>query len=429
MTIAAQIGRARTLFEKGDFLPILALVIAVQGTVLISQSGAALFLDPVAIGKIRLFESVISIGVLVAGFGAPALAIREMAAHPNTALRAELLRDLLLLPLLGAAVLGVLALVGALLEAKWILPARDVLLASALLLVAVNLVRLASAVSQGLLIVRHIYGWVIVGSLLAAALQVAGAAFGTLPSWIAGRLIGEIVLLACILFAMRGNFPGVAWRQFPRIRALLTTMSRATIVNIGLIIRMVADAAPILLLGGLVAGIAPQASGLDMGHFGVATLFLTAALLPISVVAQRTLPLITAASGNVQDAIMRLFRRRMMMLGFAIAGIIAAAAMGLRLFDNGRLDAGLVAAAVLMLSIPFKAVASAYGTTMLAKGELGWPVWITFAELVLITGVMATSSMIEPLWKAVLAVIAGSVLSMVAFSLFSWPPERKGHNR
>ena len=427
MTVAAQIGRARTLFEMGDFLPILALVIAVQGTVLISQSGAALFLDPVAIGKIRLFESVISVGVLVAGFGAPALAIREMAAHPNTALRAELLRDLLLLPLLGAAVLGVLALVGALIEATWILPVRDVLLASALLLVAVNLVRLASAVSQGLLIVRHIYGWVIVGSLLAAALQVAGAAFGTLPSWIAGRLIGEIVLLACILFAMRGNFPGVAWRQFPRIRALLTTMARATIVNIGLIVRMVADAAPILLLGGLVAGIAPQASGLDVGHFGVATLFLTAALLPISVVAQRTLPLITAASGDGQDAIIHMFRRRMLLLGFAIAGAVASAALILRLFDNGRLEAGLVAAAVLMLSIPFKAVASAYGTTMLAQDELRWPVWITFAELVFIVIAIKFGSASEPLWTAAFSVIGGALVSLLGMIFGSRVMKNQSH--
>ena len=67
MTIAAQIARARFLFERGDFLPILVLVVAVQGTVLVSQSIAVLLLDTATIGKIRLFESMISIGVLLQG--------------------------------------------------------------------------------------------------------------------------------------------------------------------------------------------------------------------------------------------------------------------------------------------------------------------------------------------------------------------------
>jgi O-antigen/teichoic acid export membrane protein len=429
MTLATKIGRARSLFETADFLPVLVLVTAVQGTVLISQSAAAIFIDPVAIGKIRLFESIISVGVLFAGFGAPALAIREMAAHSNTAHRAELVRDLLLLPIFGATVLSVSALAGALFEANWIMPLQGVMLATAVLLVAINMVRLAAAISQGLLIVRHVYRWVLLGSLLAAALQVAGAAFGTLPSWIGGRLLGEVVLLAFILFAMRGNFPNVAWRQFPRVRALMGTMARATIVNTGLIIRMVADAAPILLLSGLLSGIAPRASGLDVGHFGIATLFLTAALLPISVVAQRTLPLLTAASGGQQYLIIRAFRRRMTMLGFAIAVTVALTALVLRSFDNGRLDAGLVAAAVLMLSLPFKALASTYGTTMLAKGELKIPVFITSAELIFIIGIMAGNIEIEPLCSAVLAVVGGAVLSMVAFSLFSDPVASKAHKR
>ncbi len=412
MTFAAQTGRARALFEKGDFLPILALVIAIQGTVLISQSAAALFLEPVAIGKIRLFESVISVGVLLAGFGAPALAIREMAAHDNSQHRAELLRDLLLLPLFGAILLVVVALIGTLFDAKWIGPARDVLFTAGILLIAVNLVRLASAICQGLLIVRHVYGWVIVGSILAAALQIVGATFGTLTWWIAGRLMGEAALLACILFAMRNHLPSIAWQKRPHVGALFTTMTRSTLVNIGLIIRMLADAAPILLLGGLLVNIAANATGTDVGHFGVATLFLTAALLPISVMAQRSLPLITAANVENRTGIVKSFKRHMFLLGIVIAFVGAATALILRLFDNGRLGPGLTVAAVLMLSIPFKALASAYGTNMLATGELRWPVWITLAELVFIVIVMKFGSAAEPIWTASFSVIGGSMVSV-----------------
>jgi len=122
MTLYARIARARTFFEKGDFLPILALVIAVQGTVLVSQSVAALLLDTAAVGRIRLFESMISIGVLIAGFGAPALAIREMASHEHAERRGEMLRDLLILPVMGAILICVVALIATLFGATWICP-------------------------------------------------------------------------------------------------------------------------------------------------------------------------------------------------------------------------------------------------------------------------------------------------------------------
>ncbi len=213
MRLATHISRARALFEKGDFLPILALVVAVQGTVLISQSAAALLLDTAAIGRIRVFESMISIGVLIAGFGAPALAIREMAAHEQAGRRGEMLRDLLILPVLGATLICVATLIATLLGAEWILPWRDVLFASSLLLVAINLVRMASAVAQGLVIVRHVYIWVIVGSAIVASLQIAGAVSRSVAGWITGRLLGELVLLVLMLVAMRRHFPKIAWRQ------------------------------------------------------------------------------------------------------------------------------------------------------------------------------------------------------------------------
>ena len=412
MTVAAQIGRARTLLEKGDFLPILALVIAVQGTVLISQSGAALFLDPVAIGKIRLFESVISIGVLVAGFGAPALAIREMASRDNANRRGEVLRDLLILPILGAAVLCIAAIVATLFGAGWILPLRDVLLASSVLLIAVNLVRMASAVAQGLVIVQQVYLWVIAGSIMAALLQISGAAFGTLPTWITGRLLGELVLLGCMLMAMRAHFPAIRWRRSVDFPALLRMMTQATIINLGLIVRMVADAAPILLLGGVLVQVTRATTGIAIGHFGVATLFLTAALLPLSVMSQRALPLITAAPSKM--AIVSAFRRKILVVGFVIAAVLSAVALSLRLLDDGRMDAGLVAAALLMIAVPMKAFASAIGTAMLAQGELKLPVWITSAELVTIILVFACSNAIDAIWTAVFSVIAGSAISMAS---------------
>ncbi len=114
-----------------------------------------------------------------------------MASRDNADKRGEMLRDLLILPILGAMIVCIVALGAALLGAAWLLPLRDLLFTSSLLLVAVNLVRMVSAVAQGLVIVRHIYLWVIVGSVFAATFQIAGAAYGSLSGWLVGRLTGE----------------------------------------------------------------------------------------------------------------------------------------------------------------------------------------------------------------------------------------------
>jgi O-antigen/teichoic acid export membrane protein len=418
MTIAAQIARARFLFERGDFLPILVLVVAVQGTVLVSQSIAVLLLDTATIGKIRLFESMISIGVLVAGFGAPALAIREMAAHENADKRGEMLRNLLILPVLGAVIICLTALMATLLGAKWIAPLRDVLFASSLLLVAINLVRMASAVAQGLVVVRHVYIWVIAGAFLAAILQIAGAASGSISGWIGGRLLGELALLLAMLFAMRPYFPNIKWRQRLHLSLLFSTMLRATIVNAGLIVRMLADGAPILLLGGMLAGVGPAATSEDVGHFGIATLILTACLLPLSVMSQRALPLIATATKQQQTATVKIFRRQIFLAGLFIGVIMGCLLTLLHLVDNGQRDMALMAGMALMLTIPMKAVASGIGTIMLANAELKLPVWITTIELICILAVFACLGSINAVWASVIAVIAGSSVSLISFMLF-----------
>jgi hypothetical protein len=356
----------------------------------------------------------ISIGVLIAGFGAPALAIREMATHEHAECRGEMLRDLLILPVMGAIMICVVALVATVFGATWILPWRDVLFISTLLLVAVNLVRMASAVAQGLVIVRHVYIWVIAGSIMAASMQIAGAAFGSISGWITGRLLGELALLISMLFAMRRHFPDILWRQRLHLGNLFNNMVRATIVNAGLILRMFADAAPILLLGGVFGGLGQAASGDDIGHFGIATLFLTACLLPLSVMSQRALPLITTARQHGGSSAIPTFRRHLLLVSILIALTMSGALILVSLSNQARQDQALWAGAALMLAVPMKAVASGIGTIMLARGELKLPVWITLAELLTILMVFACSGTTDVVWTAVLSIIVGSGTSLVS---------------
>jgi O-antigen/teichoic acid export membrane protein len=411
-------ARARALMEKGDFIPVLILVVAIQGTVLISQSVAALFLNPVVIGQIRLFESVVSVAVLVAGFGAPALAIREMAAHAAPGARASVLRTLILLPFIGTGLLA-LASVGAMVAGvQSIVSVSHLLAAALLLLVAVNLVRLASAVSQGLLIVRQVYFWVLAGSLLSVIAQVTGGLFASLPSWIAGRLAGELVLLACIFFGMRSSIATFATPSAFSVQQLWQTMARAMAVNAGLLLRMIADALPILLLGAAVAAGNRSATAADVGHLGLATLFLTAAMLPPAVISQRTLPLITGEQdASRRTRLIKLFLKRMLLAGVAVASIGALAALALRLLDEGRLEAGLIASAAVMMAVPFKAMATAFGTLMLARGDFSSPFWITLIEAICVAVTANFAIAQSALAGTVLVIIAGAIISLAGLCM------------
>jgi hypothetical protein len=285
---------------------------------------------------------------------------------------------------------------------------------------------MASAVAQGLVIVRHVYIWVIAGSIMAASMQIAGAAFGNISGWITGRLLGELALLISMLFAMRRHFPDILWRQRLHLGNLFNNMVRATIVNAGLILRMFADAAPILLMGGVFGGLGPPASGDDIGHFGIATLFLTACLLPLSVMSQRALPLITTARQHGGSAAIPIFRRHLLLASILIALTMSGALILVSLTNQARQDQALWAGAALMLAVPMKAVASGIGTIMLAHGELKLPVWITLAELLTILMVFACSGTTDAVWTAVLSVIIGSGASLGMFMLVFYGRAMKG---
>jgi O-antigen/teichoic acid export membrane protein len=360
----------------------------------------------------------VSVAVLVAGFGAPALAIREMAAHSAPAARAAVLRNLVLLPFAGTGLLA-LASAGAMLAGIGaIIPVGHVLAAGLLLLIAVNLVRLASAVSQGLLIVRQVYFWVLAGSVLSVVAQVIGGLFASLPSWVTGRLAGELVLLACILLAMRVSIAAFGTPSAFSVQQLLQTMARAMAVNAGLLLRMIADALPILLLGAAVAAGSGSATAADLGHLGLATLFLTAALLPPAVISQRTLPLITGEVDTARRAkLVALFLRRMLLAGLAVAGVGAIAALTLRLLDDGRMEPGLMAAAVVMIAVPFKALATAFGTLMLAKGDFRSPIWVTLTEAICVAGLTHFAIARSAIAGPVLVIIAGAIISLVGLRI------------
>lgn len=411
------------ILVRQDYLPIFVLILSVQGSVLISQAVSVLLVSPGLLGSIRTFESVTSVLVLLAGFGAPALAVREMAAYETPDERAAALRDLMLLPAVGVGVIGIAIVLALATGWSWIQPLKAILPTALLLLLLVNLSRLMAAVAQGLLIAGRVYLFAIPGALLSAALHVIGAWHGSVGSWALGRVAGEAILLTLLLAGVWRQLPGLNIRESLHARRFLRGMGRATLVNSGLIVRMTADAAPILLMGvtiawGLHGAVDRDSMRLNIGYYGIANLVLTFGMLPLSVIGQQAVPRLTLAyrQGGFAAARRSYFDRVVLLSTCAGAAIAAVALLAHFTLDIPSAPA-LLPAAVLMIALPIKALASALGVTLLASGRFATPIWVNGVELIVIVLAFAIAPYPSSVWTAVIATIVGSMVSLAGLQL------------
>jgi O-antigen/teichoic acid export membrane protein len=408
----------------GDYFPIFALIVAIQGTVLISQGVAALMIPPAELGVIRTFESVFSVMLLVAGFGASALAIREMAIPGDDDDRGRALRNLLLLPIIGAVVTTIGAVVLTIAGARFISgPALSLTLGMGLL-IAVNFVRLSAAIAQGLQIARKVWLFASIGAGLCAIIQVVGALNGTLTGWITGRLSGEAVLLTGLLFAMRGTLPKIRWLDPINLRAFLTMMSRAMVINAAFILRMLADAAPIVMLALIIRTGGDRA---DVGYFGIGTLLVTLGLMPISVFSQQLFPIL-ASSSSVQEArrvgtqmLHQLLGASITVMVALILVVILSAEFGIRNFEQGG---GIIS--ILMFSVPLRALSVGFSTMMIAYGSYSPSLWVNLIEFVVVVAIfLICKGFVPPLWIAVAASLSGAMVSLIGMFCFDRALPRK----
>jgi O-antigen/teichoic acid export membrane protein len=402
---------------QSEYAALLVLIVSIQGTVLGSQAVAAIFFDPVFIGKIRTFESGFSVILLIAGFGAPGLAIREIAAsrHDPQAAGAQF-RNLILLPVIGASLALACALIVSRFDQTVLSMGLLSIAAASLLLALVNTVRLLGAVGQAVGATRNIALAALAGAALSGVAHLAGAVGGTLESWLIGRVAGEAVLLLFLLFMLRRFRPASdGWRFHPGL--FLKLLVRSTTVNLGLIARMAADTTPILLLGLAVTAAIDAGMGAEVtlrsniGYFGIATLLLTLGMLPVSVVCQQAIPHLTRTETDAERTRMRratLLRAGMVAVAaIALIGGAIGSASWIGLFEWPAVIATLAVLPALLL----KAVAAAAGSILLAANRLTPPLWINLSELALIIGIFACADQPYGVSVAIMATVIGSAIS------------------
>lgn len=397
-------------FEQNGYLPLLVLTIAIQGTVLVSQTLASLFIPISQTGAIRTFESVASVAILCGGLGTQTLAIREIAAARGDQRRANILNELLFLPLVGTAALALVGIVLTLLGHMPVAIGATTLPLALPLVFLVSMTRLLSGAAQGLFQVNRIYRSVIVGSCAAAIFHLGGALGGSLSTWIIGRCLGETVLLGSVGVALFKAYPVLSGISVPPFRHIMTQLRKGMSVNLALILRMTADAVPIVMMGGVSAAVV-------IGHFGIATLALTLATLPIAVSTQLALPRLAAASPAGQR---RTFRRLILgvFLGAALlAGTASVAGTVLRPFTGVTLQDTITAVLAILWTLPMRSIALALGALSLARSNYVGPLIINLIELLVLIALMSLKPFGGTIWTPMLAVIIGAAVSFVGMAV------------
>ena len=398
--------------ERNGYLPLLALTIAIQGTVLISQTLASLLIPLERIGAIRTFESIASVAILTAGLGTQTMAVRELAATRDMPAQERILADLLSLPVLGAVLIGLLAITAAAIGHP--LPSLNTaaLPPAIALLLLVNWVRLMSSAAQGLFQVARVYRAVIAGSTAAIIFHLGGALSGSLPGWVIGRCLGEAVLLASVVRALWQACPWLARLRGIHIGRILRLARTGLSINAALILRMAADSLPIVLMGAISARAV-------VGQFGIATLALTLATLPIAVLIQLTLPRLAAADDTAEGGIFRSLLLRVTAVGAAIAAAASLAGLALGTLLPPQIDASMMAIMAILWTLPLRAFAQAYGILSLARSRYVGPLLVNVVEVAALVAIMMAAPFGGTIWTPMLAVFIGAAISAAGMILQS----------
>lgn len=364
--------------EAEGLLPVFVLTACVQGQVIGSQLLITFFLTPSEIGVIRSLESALAVLILIGSFGAQALSIREVAAHIDKPDQLLILRHIYLLVVFGALmmVMGVFTI-----HASWQSSViLDLLVLSSGIVLFTNAIRATAGFTQGARIIKDFYLYLIPLSLSALAVQLFVAAYWSVSGWIVGRYLSEgIMLLGMAALLYKLDYSAlkqgcISWVQLYRLGC------NGVLVNLTLVLKVIADSLPILILTAL------KIPTEKIGFFGLAVLVVTTTLLPLSVVAQRALPLMVIDDmhrGAVYHHDRYLVKLNMKLaLGGSL--ILTVASLSLYWFVGGDYALAFLLTAILCWSLPLKGLALAYGTVLMARRSYSVSILINSIEVLLV---------------------------------------------
>lgn len=403
--ISEQLSR----IAQSGYVPLLMVTICIQGGIIISQFIAAFFITPSEIGVIRAIESVLSILVLVGGFGMQSLSIREIAASQDTTNRLSILKDIYIVIILGAlfVTLGVF-IVRALLNQTIILD--NILMISGVVLLT-NAIRVTSGFTQGAGLVGKTYLYLMISTIAALAVTVVAVSCWSVAGWIAGRYVSELLtllVLISITFRLVGPITHYPTTSLEKIKSLLRDGFK---INTALIVKLIADNLPILMMAAL--GVPTD----EIGFLGLAVLTINSAMLPLAVLAQRAFPAMSSHRlhpKELENLTMTLVKISLK-LAFLVSAVIFTSSVFLYNVFGGVYAHAFLLTAALCWTIPLKSIALTYGTNLIASNQLNSAIKINLTEVVILIIAGVASMNLWGVFGLVCAIILANSWSAIAY--------------
>lgn len=260
-------GHARAVWVAG--LPhVIVASVAVSGLTYLQQFVTARLLSPADFGVVRTIETMLAVLLLLGACGTPTLAIRLVPEAP-AARHPALLRQLMGLAMAGCAILALIMIAWSMLQPPAAIaePLRIAIWA----LVFSAGARVVYNFQQGLLRVREVSWLLCCAAIIALVVTIALTAGRGLQGWAIGRVTGEFIILATLLWFVRATVR--ARTDAASGHSLGTLIHFGAAITLSFAFRSAVDGAGLWVLN------ARGADAAEIGYLGLATLLLTATLL------------------------------------------------------------------------------------------------------------------------------------------------------
>lgn len=401
------LNRLISIFESSKLLQLVVITACIQGGVIISQFLITPWVDPSVVGVVRSLETIIALVVLAGSLGMQSIAIRDTAASQGTSHQNEVLRHVFLLVGIASGVV----IAGIYVAHAFVLTSAisSYVFTTCGLVLLTNLLRVTTGFAQGAKAIHEIYFVLMLVTGVGIILHVVLTKLYGIQGWMVARYFGEFFCLAAVWWKLRTHiFLALDFRHVNG-RELMTAAKSGVIVNASLFVRLLVDSLPVLMLT------AYHVKTNEIGFFGIAILSLILGLLPLAIIAQRALPDLVEVINNKNDLRERYhsFSKSMLKISSAVALLLIFCSSIWLLCVGGVYKQTAMYIIVLALTLPFKAIALASGTILVALRVFSLSLKTNIVEGLLVLLILYVGIPVLGAWAGVLGYVVGAVLSAV----------------
>lgn len=394
---------------------IFAVIVAVQGVVVVAQLLVAFRVNPSDLGIIRWVESVFAIFLMLASWGMPPVLFRQAALYSDSAAHYLIFKRGAVISV-SFSLLFITVAVFYWLFSRYLknLDSRAIwLCAMGGVLLPASTSRIGVAIIQGAQLTSIYWRRLLLTSIISIFFLLLGVWIWGLIGWILARYVSEFLLVSIVFF---GFYYSKGAGSIATCRDVLLDFSRlihvGAIANVALLTRTIADNFPILLLG-IFASNADE-----LGYWGLTSLFVFAPQLLLSVYAQNLTPQLVRSFKEAElegVEILKIARRSFLRVGILAASLFCVISLLLTLLPGSRYMNAWSTIFVVGLFFPVRAVLAVNGAVLMALPNYRAALLINIIEVIVLlvfVVVFKTGMAMELALFCGLASVFGAAFSM-----------------